>query len=240
MERRNRNIVSLLFKNYLFLLFFNFYNCTTIGFHNPSELKKYTFTEEISYKLCIIKEENITEDTVKNLVSNLHSELSLYNLSLETQIIGSMKRPGFSTSTIYDSIIKISLPENCDRIMVFFKRNFLDFISHIVLPEILGLVESSTRTRGYIFADYLSINILTGATPSRTLIHENYHFLGCDHHWKMNDCYKSIFNLREAYIENSNNPFFPTISHKNKILDSREKVNYIIKRINDDRVSNSN
>ena len=218
------------FKNFLIIPFF-IINCTTIGFHNYDKLNSYDFSKNINYRLCFYKEKSVSIERIQSLSENLSSELKLYNINLETKVLGEVLRPGFKTRNIYEFIIKIPIPDECDRVMVLFERNIFDFVVHIFLPEIMGLVEGSTRTRGYIFADYLSINSLTGGTPSRILIHENYHFLGCDHNIIMNDCYNKIFQLKESAIESYKNNilFFPTLDYKNKLITNREIINYSIK-----------
>jgi len=218
------------FKNFLILPIF-IINCTTIGFHNFDKLNSYDFSKNVNYKLCFYKEKSVSPERIQYISENLSYELRLYNINLETKVLGEVKRPGFKTRNIYEFIIKIPIPDECDRVMLLLERNIFDFVIHIFLPEIMGLVEGSTRTRGFIFADYLSINSLTGGTPSRILIHENYHFLGCDHSIIMDDCYKQIFKHKESAIENYNNniSFFPSLDYKNKLITKREVINYNIK-----------
>ena len=99
----------------------------------------------------------------------------------------------------------------------------------------MGVVEGETRTRGYIFADYLSVNILFGGTPSNILIHENYHFLGCNHRIVMNDCYKSIHEHRLEALYNIRKEidFFPSQRQSVFFIRDREKVNQIIKKLSE-------
>ena len=218
------------YKNFLLIPVF-IINCTTIGFHNYNKLNSYDFSKIIKYRLCFYKEESVSLNRIQSLSENLTSELKLYNIDLETKVIGQAKRPGFNTQNIYEFIIKIPIPDECDRVMVLLERNIFDFVLHIFLPEIMGLVEGSTRTRGFIFADYLSINSLTGSSPSRILIHENYHFLGCNHSIIMNECYNKIYQHKESAIENYKNNilFFPSQDYKNNFITNREMINLSIK-----------
>lgn len=218
------------YKNFLLIPVF-IINCTTIGFHNYNKLNSYDFSKIIKYRLCFYKEETVSLNRIQSLSENLTSVLKLYNIDLETKVIGQVKRPGFNTQNIYEFIIKIPIPDECDRVMVLLERNIFDFVLHIFLPEIMGLVEGSTRTRGFIFADYLSVNSLTGSSPSRILIHENYHFLGCDHSIIMNDCYSKIYQHKESAIENYKNNiiFFPSQDFKNNFITNREMINLSIK-----------
>ncbi len=224
--RKRRNIAFASF------IFFQIINCTTIGFHNKEELKNYQFSNEISYKFCILKEKSISESRIKSLIKDLSNELKIYNIQLDARVLSNYNRPAFTTKNIYHAISSLSLPENCDRLMVLLERNLLDFLIHIILPEVMGLVEGDTRTRGFIYTDYLSINILVGGTPSNILIHENYHFLGCNHHIIMDDCYKSIEEHRRVAIYNykSQNNFFPSLWQNSNFILDREQVNYIIKK----------
>jgi hypothetical protein len=212
-----------------------FINCTTIGFHNKENLNTYTFSEEITYRLCIYKEESISENRVNSLINDLSKELELYNIKVDAKVISTYNRPAFTTKNIYLSISSLYLPANCDRLMIMLERNIFDFLLHLFLPEVMGLVESETRTRGYIFADYLSVNILVGGTPSNILIHENYHFLGCNHHIIMNDCYKSIHEHRIEALYNIKRAidFFPSQRQSVFFIRDREKVNQIIKKLSE-------
>lgn len=211
-----------------FLLIF-YSNCTTIGIHNQHEYSKFDFKGDIKYRICIFKEPSLAESRVRSLMDSLQSELNLFNLRLDWKIVGERERPGFFTAEIFESLERTVLLESCDRMLLLLKRDIGDFFFHFLFPEILGLVDANTRTRGFVFADYLSINILFGSTPGKVLIHENYHFLGCDHHWIMNECYDRIYSLRREILKSPEKKMFPTYVGEEKIiLDSPELINQII------------
>jgi len=201
----------------LFLLFafqisFTISSCTTIGLSNPILRSQLDFGDTKELKLCVLYDPDIPNSWVLNLLENLEQELKLYKIQLKPKLLKEYKRPAFFSTDILETIIqKEKVPLGCDRIMAFFKRNFLDFFLALFTPEIQGAVETSTRTRGFIYADYLSPNIIFGFTPSSTLIHETYHFLGCDHHLIMNECYYKILYSKKHYSGN----FFPSFKPNN-------------------------
>lgn len=234
-----RNAINFFKYSIITVIFIILTNCTTIGFHNPSELNKIDFLGSTNYRICIIHEPGISEFRIQNLMNSLQGELKLYKLNLEWNIIGKVERPGFYTVDIFNYLNQVPLGENCDRMLLLLKRNLGDFLFHIFLPEIMGLVESNTRTRGFIYADYLTINILSGSTPSKVLIHENYHFLGCDHDLIMNECYKKIYILKNENQKNSNSKMFPTfIGNKIEPVNDPNLINFIIEKMNGKRQRN--
>jgi hypothetical protein len=228
-----QNLSKFTLKYIILFILLQIINCTTIGFHNKNELKNYQFSDEVIYKFCILKEESISDFRIDSLIEDLSIELQMYNIKLDAKVLSNFSRPAFTTKNIYRVISSLPLPENCDRLMVFLNRNLFDFLIHIIMPEVMGLVEGDTRTRGYIYADYLSINILVGGTPSNILIHENYHFLGCNHNIIMNECYKSIFEHRKEASLNYKKEidFFPSLWQNFFFIKKREQVNSYIKKL---------
>ncbi|MDX1959412.1 MAG: hypothetical protein SFU98_12615 [Leptospiraceae bacterium] len=207
-------------------------NCTTIGFHNNSSYSKLNFGAELDYTICILQDSGISDSRVESIVSDLKEELKLYNINLKVGWQRPWVRPSFWTGGIIRDVEMIKLEKPCDRIMAFVSRSIFDFILAIPLPEILGAVETNTHTRGMIYADYLTPNIILLGTPSRVLIHENYHFLGCDHDFEMTNCYDSILLLKKSSkIEKT---FFHTFSWSGKILKDRESTNQILNSSKED------
>lgn len=196
-------------KKFLFYLTFIlfFLSCTTVGFHNKSKLQTLDFGEEKELKLCLYYDPEISKSRLANLISNLSKELELYKIKLTVTQKKEYKRKYFFTEDSLQLLLQEKLPKNCDRILALFPRTIWDFLLAIPFPEILGVVETYTRTRGLVYADYFTPNILFGATPTRILVHESYHLLGCDHALWMDECYLRIQYAKQLY---NNSQFFPS------------------------------
>jgi hypothetical protein len=210
-----------------FLLVFLFLSgCTTIGFSNPPLRDSLNFGEAQELKFCVYYDPKISQARIESLIAQLKNELLLYKITLLVKHKQEYPRPNFfSVDSLYQ-LMQEPLPESCDRIMAFFPRNIVDFLLAFPLPEILGVVETQTRTRGLVYADYLTPNLIFGSTPSRVLIHETYHLLGCDHSIVMNECYERILSSKKS---NTNGGFFPSLKQDTKsfFLERRE-VNDLI------------
>jgi hypothetical protein len=99
-----------------------------------------------------------------------------------------------------------------------------DFIWGLILPEMVGAVDTVTRTKGYVAAEYGSLNQLLFSSPSDTAVHEVYHMLGCDHAASMDSCYEKIHDIKTAAMKNRlrGKNFFPGINSNGFPLRSRE------------------
>lgn len=198
-------------------------SCTTIGFHDSKKRNALDFGQEKQLRLCIYHDPEISKARIKNLIENLSEELKLYKIQVQVAIQKEYPRKHFFTEDSLNLLMIEKLPIECDRILALFSRNIFDFLLAIPFPEILGVVETYTRTRGIVYADYFTPNLLLGATPSRTFIHETYHLLGCDHALIMNECYHRI-QLAKGLP--SLNQFFPSFGTDEKIIFlSHEDVN---------------
>lgn len=205
------------------VLFLFLSSCTTIGFHNPAKRNALDFGPEKKLKFCIYYDPKISDTRIQSLIEALSKELKLYKIQVQVAIKKEYPRKYFFTEDSLNLLMNEELPRECDRIMALFPRNIFDFLLAIPFPEILGVVETYTRTRGLIYADYFTPNLLLGATPSRTFIHETYHLLGCDHALIMNECYERI---QKAKNLNSNYPFFPSFGENEIIIFlNHEEVN---------------
>lgn len=198
-------------------------SCTTIGFHNSEKLKSMDFGNQRDLKLCLYHDPEISHERIQSLVSDLSEELKIYKIGLKVTQKKIYNRKYFFTEDSLNLLLKEILLKDCDRILALFPRNFWDFLLAIPFPEILGVVETYTRTRGIVYADYFTPNLLVGATPNKTFVHETYHLLGCDHALWMDECYDRIQYAKKipGYEE-----FFPSFGTETTIIyTSREEVN---------------
>lgn len=212
------------FSTYLLVLLFT--SCTTIGFHNYSQLQSLDFGEEKELRFCLYQDPKITNEQIDKLVYSLSQELKLYKIKLKITQKKEYRRKYFFTEDSLNALLQENLPIECDRILALFPRNIWDFLLAIPLPEILGVVETYTRTRGLVYADYFTPNLLLGATPQRIFIHESYHLLGCDHALWMDECYSRILYAKQIQ---SNSTFFPSFGTDTSIVyKSHEDVNMVL------------
>ncbi len=209
-----------LISNFIFL-----FSCTTIGFHDSKKRNSIDFGKTKKLRLCIYYDVKIPQTRIQSLIQELTQELNLYKIHITIGLKKEYNRKHFFTEDSLNSLLKEKLPFECDRIMALFPRNIFDFLLAIPLPEILGVVETYTRTRGLVYADYFTPNILLGATPAKTFIHETYHMLGCDHALIMNECYLRIQKAKQL---NSRGEFFPSFGENEEIIFlSHEEVNRV-------------
>jgi hypothetical protein len=202
-----------------------FFNCSTIGIPNPIEKSKINFLDKVPYKLCILKDKDIPDQRVDSMMYHLKKDLMDYNIDLIVQSVIPWERKHFFTVDIlFEDVVNQPFPKDCDRLVAFVSRNILD-LTFSFFGEILGLVETKTRTRGLVYADYLTFNLIIGATPSSVLIHENYHFLGCNHHIIMNNCYATILNHKKQYLKNKDKSFFPSTNENGDFINTHPFVN---------------
>lgn len=201
--------------------------CTTIGLPNHLKAEKMDFGEHATMRMCVLKERNISQERVDNIIQALRKEFAQYNIGIDVPWVRTWDRPGFTYEPILSDIIQTPLQPPCDRIFAFVNRNIGDFLWGLIMPEILGSVEGQTHTKGFSVAEMGSLNQLLGiATPESNAIHETYHLLGCGHNLIMNKCYDRIKELKRiAIIERAaGNDFFPALTVDGKTFKTRTEV----------------
>lgn len=211
-----------------FLLFaIPVFSCTTIGFHEETIRNSTAFGEEVSFRVCVIKEKGVDEEDVTTLFQAWNEELRYYHLKAEPKVLAEMERPGFYGSDILDYLLSYPMLDSCDRLLylkgrtwgdVFFEIVTLGIFAGVGLKlEVQGAVEGKTNTKGYIKAKYISTIQLLFTSPKSTLIHEGYHLLGCGHQLWMKECYERIRDVKSLLNDPKRDPnFFPVITTSGK------------------------
>ena len=97
-------------------------------------------------------------------------------------------------------------------------RHLGDTLWSLALPEVLGAVETTTHTHGYVVSSLGSLNQIL-SSPSGTAVHEFYHLLGCTHALSKSGCYEQIRALKRHY--SSDIDFFPGLSETGELILSR-------------------
>jgi hypothetical protein len=204
--------------------------CTTVGTRNTQSLGEIDFGPGQPLRICVLLDQDVSEDRARELMAGIGDELSQYGLEVSVPWIRPWVRPAFSSQGIVDDVWVRPLEAPCDRLMALVGRNFGDFLTGLLGFEILGGVDEPTHTRAYVVARSASLNQLF-VPPSRVAVHEAYHLLGCHHGTDLTPCYEQIRKLKEIAARNHEigSDFFPGITPRGKVLGSRLTVNQIIR-----------
>lgn len=214
-------------KLFPYLLFLFVFHCTTVGFHETKVRETISFGPEANFRVCILKEPDITKEETETLFLAWNEELSLYNLKAEPILLDVIERPGFWGTDILGYLMDRQLTKGCDRLLYLKGRTWGDigfevltlgiFVGVGLKLEVQGAVEGQTNTRGYIKAKYISTIQFLFTSPKSTLIHEGYHLLGCGHQLFMKECYEKIRDVKLLLTDPNRDPnFFPVITTTGK------------------------
>ncbi|TGM60816.1 hypothetical protein [Leptospira vanthielii] len=218
-----------------YLIILTLFQCTTIGFHETKIREGISFGENTNFRVCVLREPDITTKETEELFSAWNEELSLYNLKAEPILLDVIERPGFWGTDILGYLMSLPLTKDCDRLVYLKGRTWGDitfevltlglFVGVGLKLEVQGAVEGQTNTRGYIKAKYISTIQILFTSPKSTLIHEGYHLLGCGHQLFMKECYEKIRNVKLLLTDQSRDPnFFPVITTTGKKILTREET----------------
>jgi hypothetical protein len=198
--------------------------CTSIGRHNRTAYDKIDFGAQEDLRICIYCEDQVSEERIEEIVSALRSEFQDYQINVKIPWIRSAESRAFFGEDILRHTVALPLESPCDRVLLLTNRDLGDFMWGMLLPEMVGAVDTVTRTKGYVAAEYGSLNQLLFASPSDTAVHEVYHMLGCDHGVFMDSCYEKIYYIKKAATKNRlrGKNFFPGINSNGFPLRSRE------------------
>ncbi|EOQ98155.1 hypothetical protein LEP1GSC195_1055 [Leptospira wolbachii serovar Codice str. CDC] len=222
-------------KIFPYLLILILFQCTTIGFHETKVREGISFGPEANFRVCILREPDITPKETEELFFAWNEELSLYNLKAEPILLDVMERPGFWGTDILGYLMDRQLTIDCDRLLYLKGRTWGDitfevltlglFVGVGLKLEVQGAVEGQTNTRGYIKAKYISTIQILFTSPKSTLIHEGYHLLGCGHQLFMKECYEKIRDVKLLLTDPNRDPnFFPVITTTGKKILTRQET----------------
>ncbi|PJZ45541.1 hypothetical protein [Leptospira brenneri] len=222
-------------KQFSILILILFSQCTTIGFHEPKVRAGISFGDNASFRVCVLREPEVSEEEVRDLFLAWNEELSLYNLKAEPVTVNMMERPGFWGTDILIYLMTNRLTKDCDRLLYLKGRTWGDLAFEVLTLgifagvglklEVQGAVEGQSNTRGYIKAKYISTIQILFTSPKSTLIHEGYHLLGCGHQLFMKECYEKIRDVKLLLTDPERDPnFFPNITTTGKKILNRNQV----------------
>ncbi len=215
--------MCLLYKFFCIVLFL--YGCTTVGLHYPPVIDSINFGKPVDLNLCVYKDTPLSKAQVLSIVNDWSIELHRYSIHLKLVKINNWKREHFFLSSELEDLLHVPLEEPCDRFVLFLSTTVFDSLFDLVpIGTILGAVEGYTSTKGYIIADYFSLNQIF-SSPSSTMIHEGYHLFGCNHAILLTDCYTRILALKKTYTHSKSQSFFPAMNFQKEIFSNRKSVN---------------
>lgn len=192
---------------------------TAIGLEHEDLRSVMDFGAPEVVHLCIYLDRGITERRARELLSSWDTEAPKYGLAVQPVSFRPLARSGFFHTSIVSQVGAQALAPNCDRNLYFVNRNLGDFLwgdlaaAALPLPEILGEVDDSTLTSGFVVATTMSLNQLF-FSPYAVTRHELYHLLGCKQHYDMPACYRQIAALKRRERLLRANGFFKEIGEE--------------------------
>lgn len=223
---------------------------TSIGMDRPELRAQTDFGPPNTLRVCALLDDGISQSDAQATLQDYwnENEASKYQLSVKLVSYSSLPRTldEFFGYQIGRQVVMRQIPPGCDRMMYFVNRNVLDVAWSIPeaygAPEVLGEVDDTTMTRGYVVDRVASLNQVLMSpwfTPSKVARHETFHMIGCGHDLVMDQCYKHIAEakwiedrLRNAgcYEKTGTEEFFPAFSHEGEgpILLTRPQANSVI------------
>ncbi len=205
--------------------------CTSLGLPQRDKLARIDFGEPETIRFCILKDNNVTQARVDELIEAIRLELGQYAIKIDIPWVRPWERPGFRIKEIHADLAARPLEEPCDRLLAFPGTNTGDFF---LGSQTYGSVETTSRTKGFVFAEWYSVvEFLLFYSPKSVAVHESYHLLGCKHGITMNACYEHIKRVKAvaAKERKAGNDFFPGIAEDDQLLISRHDVNEIFSRM---------
>ena len=195
--------------------------CTTVCVET-AERAKVDFGPPLDLRVCFLTAPQVSQQRVYELVDAMNHEFEPYRITVVVPWVRPWSRPGFSEGSLIEDVARRPLEAPCDRLVALVDRNLGDYLWGLVLPEVLGAVEATTNTHGYVVATSATFNQLF-EDPGSGAVHELYHLVGCPHAATLSDCYQRIAELKRHVDPGAD--FVPGIAADGRYLITREAVN---------------
>lgn len=200
--------------------------CTTIG-ADTKVRETVDYGPPQTVEVCFLKDPDVTQQRADELIAAVNKEFAAYNIQATVPWVHEWERPSFTASGILEGVMSHELEAPCDRLVGLIGRHAGDFLWGLLLPEVLGAVDDVTRTRGYVVANWGSVNQLF-SEPDVSAVHEFYHLVGCGHGVTKSKCYHKIAEMKASLAAGSD--FYPGVTKEGKYLLSREEANEAMRK----------
>lgn len=201
--------------------------CTSVGVHTRERFVQ-DYGPPMQLRVCVLHTDDVTPRRIDTLLAAVNEEFAPYGIEVVVPWSRPWQRAGFTHESLFDDVVRRELQPPCDRLIAFVDRNAADALWGLLMPEVLGMVDDATHTRGYVVATRVSLNQLF-TSPSRTTVHEFYHLLGCPHAESLDDCYTRIAALKNARIATTD--FVPGIDEEGGFLLTRDSTNRVLRDV---------
>ncbi len=191
-----------------------FAGCTMIG-ADTREVKRVDFGQPVTLEVCLLKHEDVAQERADLFIAAVNKEFEDFGISVTVPWVREWQRPGFTMNGIMQDVLSRDLEYPCDRMMALVDRHAGDFLWGLLLPEVLGAVDDLTHTRGYIVANFASLNQAFTSTEL-IAVHEFYHLVGCGHGISKSKCYHDIAGLKASRPPESD--FLPGVDQESRIF----------------------
>ena len=200
--------------------------CTSIGMDtNKRDTVDYGAPQEL--RVCLLKTDEVPDERAAELITAVNEEFAPFGITVTVPWLRPWERPGFTVYEIFPALLARELEEPCDRLVGLIDYHAGDFVWSLFLPQVLGAVDTETRTHGYVFATFGSLNQI-GAGPKSAMVHEFYHLIGCPHAATKTKCYEQIAAMKTSRPPGSD--LFPAMDNEGKYLHTRAEVNEVLRQ----------
>lgn len=181
----------------------------------------------VELRVCVLRDKDVAIERAERMIAAVGEALTAFGIAVTTPWMREWQRASFDHQGLIRDIATRPLEVPCDRLLALVGRDARDFLWGLLLPEILGAVETRTYTKGYAVAETGSLNqIMSFTSPEKIVLHEVWHLIGVQHADSPAEARDRILALKQMATRNRRHgcDFFPTITPQGQILRSRLEV----------------
>ena len=215
-----------------------FAGCTALPELTEPGAESGALAAPVELRVCVLRDENVATERAGQIMAAISEELTGFGIAVTIPWMREWQRASFGHRGLIRDIATRPLEVPCDRLLALVGRDARDFLWGLLLPEILGAVETRTYTKGYAVAETGSLNQLFSFTsPDKIVLHEVLHLIGVQHEHSPADARNRIVALKRMAVLNRSDgcDFFPTMTPKGEILRSRLEVDRRFKIVQHDQ-----
>lgn len=209
------------------LLIFSLSGCSTVSTVGNQLPDTPDYGPTVPLRVCVLRDVNLDPKDARGILASLKTHFAPYGLDLTFPRVQEWQRPAFRHSGILQDVARRPLEAPCDRLLALVGRDVRDFMWGLLLPEVLGAVETRTYSKGYVVAEAGSFNqLLTFTSPGEAAAHEMYHLLGVPHGDDGASVRRRIAHIKQLAADNhsAGRDFFPAVTFRGKVYLTRRDV----------------